>query len=288
MARRTLPPIWVPLTKVVSGGQTGADQGGLFGAAAARIPTGGWAPRGWRTEAGPAPWLAAFGLQEHTEAGYPPRTMANVDLADGVLLVGKDTSHGSRLTATYACRTRKPVRAVPYAPGDPPPGHALVRELYSWCREHGVFVLDVAGNREESNRGICLFTLALVQALCTRPPQVWNLRNGPAPEGAVYAGRPSPWGNPFGPGDTHTAPPGATREGVLVQYGQWLFAPEQAPFRAQVVTSLAGKDAACWCAPLPCHVDLLLYVANQQGPQTWEAAQQAVWPTLFGCLPSGA
>ena len=43
------------LEPVISGGQTGADQAGLRAAQACGIPTGDQAPRGWLTEAGPAP-----------------------------------------------------------------------------------------------------------------------------------------------------------------------------------------------------------------------------------------
>src|SRR5262249_12492939 len=38
------------LDKVISGGQTGADQGALRAARATGIPTGGWAPRRWLVE----------------------------------------------------------------------------------------------------------------------------------------------------------------------------------------------------------------------------------------------
>src|SRR5262249_6057013 len=38
--------------KVISGGQTGVDQVALRAAKACGIPTGGWAPKGWRTEDG--------------------------------------------------------------------------------------------------------------------------------------------------------------------------------------------------------------------------------------------
>ena len=48
--------------KIISGGQTGVDQAALRAAKACGIPTGGWAPKGWRTEDGPAPWLADLGL----------------------------------------------------------------------------------------------------------------------------------------------------------------------------------------------------------------------------------
>jgi Circularly permutated YpsA SLOG family len=47
---------------VISGGQTGADQAGLRAARASGIRCGGMAPKGWLTEAGPAPWLADYGL----------------------------------------------------------------------------------------------------------------------------------------------------------------------------------------------------------------------------------
>jgi hypothetical protein len=52
---------------VITGGHTGADQAGLRAARACGIPTGGWVPRGWLTEAGPAPWLADWGLIECQE-----------------------------------------------------------------------------------------------------------------------------------------------------------------------------------------------------------------------------
>ena len=48
---------------VISGGQTGVDQAALRAARSCGIPTGGWAPRGWLTEDGPAPWLADYGLK---------------------------------------------------------------------------------------------------------------------------------------------------------------------------------------------------------------------------------
>jgi Circularly permutated YpsA SLOG family len=52
------------IARIITGGQTGADQGGLRAARAAGIATGGFAPKGWATETGAAPWLAEFGLVE--------------------------------------------------------------------------------------------------------------------------------------------------------------------------------------------------------------------------------
>ena len=50
------------LSFVISGGQTGVDQAALRAARTAGIPTGGFAPLGWSTEDGPAPWLHAPNL----------------------------------------------------------------------------------------------------------------------------------------------------------------------------------------------------------------------------------
>jgi hypothetical protein len=91
------------LKKIVSGGQTGADQAALRAASAARIETGGWAPKGWTTEKGAAPWLADYGLAEHPSPDYPPRTEANARDSDGTLWFGRVTSSGYK-TTTDACR----------------------------------------------------------------------------------------------------------------------------------------------------------------------------------------
>ena len=47
------------LERVISGGQTGADQAGWRAARAFGIPTGGAMPKGFLTEDGPCPEFAA-------------------------------------------------------------------------------------------------------------------------------------------------------------------------------------------------------------------------------------
>jgi hypothetical protein len=67
------------LTEVVSGVQTGVDQAGWRAARAFGIPTGGWMPRGFLTEDGPRPDLAAaFGAVEMPTASYPARTAQSI------------------------------------------------------------------------------------------------------------------------------------------------------------------------------------------------------------------
>jgi hypothetical protein len=46
------------ITKIISGGQTGADQGALYAAIGLDIPHGGWVPKGGKTEGGPVKLLS--------------------------------------------------------------------------------------------------------------------------------------------------------------------------------------------------------------------------------------
>lgn len=145
--------------KVISGGQTGVDQSGLRAARACGIETGGWAPKGWLTEAGPAPWLAEYGLVEHESDKYPPRTEANVKNSDSTIWIGNPRSPGARLTFRMCQTHEKPLFWVPKAwvlHGESAMNSramcvANVKHWLSWDRFE---VVNVAGNRESSNPGI--------------------------------------------------------------------------------------------------------------------------------------
>lgn len=76
------------------------------------------------------------------------------------------------------------------------------------------------------------------------------------PDGAVYVGRPTRWGNPF----PHTGT-AASRAEAVAAYRD-LVAADPA-LRAAVRRHLAGRDLACWCPPGQwCHADVLLELAN--------------------------
>lgn len=105
------------------------------------------------------------------------------------------------------------------------------------------------------------------------------------PEGTVYVGRPSRWGNPwttaqmraeFGYYFTNeNGGDAALKRYALQDYRTWLAGtlPEHwnlnLPERPDL-SSLRGRDLACWCPivdgagnPVPCHADILLELANQ-------------------------
>lgn len=133
-----------PLVKVVSGGNTGADIAGLVAAKALNIPTGGYAPKGWRTEDGPKPELGSvYGLVESVSASYVVRTLQNVQQSDGTVVFGDVTSVGTRQTLQNCRVWEKPHVINPTSD-----------QLRAWIVREQIRVLNVAGNRESTRPGI--------------------------------------------------------------------------------------------------------------------------------------
>lgn len=87
-------------------------------------------------------------------------------------------------------------------------------------------------------------------------PRVLNKYKDVIPDDAVYIGRPSKWGNIF----AMRVRSSEERELVIKQYARYLaLKPELV---RDIKTELKGKDLVCFCAPLPCHGDVLLQIAN--------------------------
>ena len=70
----------------------------------------------------------------------------------------------------------------------------------------------------------------------------------------VYVGRPSKWGNPFQIGRD------GSRSEVIAKYETWLYSQKHL---MDALPELAGKNLGCWCAPLPCHADILYRLAER-------------------------
>lgn len=130
-------------TKIISGGQTGADRGGLIAAKELGIKTGGWAPKGWITEAGPDPSLKSYGLVQHSSPNYPPRTRMNCQDSDLTVIFGDMKSPGCKLTLSICREDSIPVLINPDA-----------QELRDMCEQLGVEVLNVSGNRASKDATI--------------------------------------------------------------------------------------------------------------------------------------
>lgn len=85
-------------------------------------------------------------------------------------------------------------------------------------------------------------------------PRVLNKKISGIPDGAVYIGRPTKWDNPFKV--TSTCP----RELSIKKFELYLLNNQEL---LRSLHELKGKDLVCYCAPLPCHGDVLLKYANQ-------------------------
>jgi hypothetical protein len=92
----------MPITRIVSGGQTGADRGGLDAAIYAGVPHGGWCPKGRKAEDGSIP--AKYVLKEIKSADYLKRTEANVIDSDATLLITFGRLSGGSLRTLEFCR----------------------------------------------------------------------------------------------------------------------------------------------------------------------------------------
>ena len=93
--------------------------------------------------------------------------------------------------------------------------------------------------------------------------RVLNKHRHGVPAAAVYIGRGSKWGNPFRIGRD------GDRAAVIAQHAGWL--REQHDL-LRALDELRGRDLVCFCAPLACHGDLLLRLANAD-----RAARIAWW-----------
>lgn len=154
------------LRRIISGGQTGADQGGWLAAKAVSLETGGWMPRGFLTEAGPRPEFARlYGAREHSSDKYPPRTYANVAESDATIWFGRGDSRGFACTENATLGAKKPLFTVLYRDRTPEDVALLIDGF-------GVVVLNVAGNRESMAPGIqqrvAEFLVEVVKALESR------------------------------------------------------------------------------------------------------------------------
>ena len=136
--------------KIISGGQTGADQGGLIAAEQCRMRTGGWAPRGWKTESGPMQFLLEkrFGLRQTNDYEYPVRTKLNIEDSDATVLFLEGESKGTALTINVCRDYHKPIFIV-----DKYDRRTMIRFM-QWLENKRVVTLNVAGNTESSAPGI--------------------------------------------------------------------------------------------------------------------------------------
>jgi hypothetical protein len=135
-------------TKIISGGQTGADRAALDAAIDSGMDYGGAIPRGRKTENGPldAKYRKMTELQSPQ---YAVRTKQNVLTADGTLIFTYgDPTGGSGLTVNLAQQHHKPFLVVDLEMETADSAAALIT---GWLKNMRPAVLNVAGPRESEH-----------------------------------------------------------------------------------------------------------------------------------------
>ncbi len=152
------------LEKIISGGQTGADQGALDGAIACSVPHGGSIPAGRKTEAVMLP--LSYEMQELESDRYTDRTERNVIDADGTLIVSHGAlTGGSALTEKIALRLGKPCLHIDFNRSET---HQAAAEASVWIVKSEIRILNVAGPRASSDPHIYSLTRELIVRLLDR------------------------------------------------------------------------------------------------------------------------
>jgi hypothetical protein len=160
------------VAKVISGGQTGADRGGLEAAVSLNILHGGHVPKGRLAEDGAVP--NTFQLEETESDDYRVRTRLNVENADVTLLFthsgGPDG--GTLFTKNYAIKKGKPWMSIKFGMQDMNADIKHSRWLYDKLKAHSKLlgrplIINVAGNRESKCPGIQKRTRDVIMAAFT-------------------------------------------------------------------------------------------------------------------------
>ena len=167
------------IKKIISGGQTGADQAALDAAIKLGIPHGGWIPKGRLTEKGPLP--AKYKLTEMPDASYASRTEQNVLDSDGTLIIshGKLTE-GSDYTRKMALKYNRPWLHINL---NETPAFKAANLIQSWIKENAIEILNVAGPRESKDNSIyqdvskLIETFYYLELIETRPSQSEQLHD---------------------------------------------------------------------------------------------------------------
>jgi hypothetical protein len=148
----------VVLSKVISGGQTGADRASLDAALELGFPIGGSCPVGRLAEDGPI--NCVYTLTE-IGGGYRQRTKHNVTDSDGTAIFYESYLRGgTEATVLFCIRQSKPYKLIDIALVEPPRAAELLSEF---VREFNVSVLNVAGPRSSSCPAVYNYVVQVVR-----------------------------------------------------------------------------------------------------------------------------
>jgi hypothetical protein len=149
------------LKKIISGGQTGADQAALDVAIKLGISHGGWIPRGRKTESGVLD--AKYKLKEMETSDYNKRTEQNVIDSDGTLIISRGRlTGGSDYTREMTLLHHRPWLHIDLNKTN---AFQAAQKIKSWLTENGIEVLNVAGPRASKDPAIYQATVDIMETV---------------------------------------------------------------------------------------------------------------------------
>ncbi len=146
------------ISVIISGGQTGADRGGLDFAIKNGIKHGGWCPLGRIAEDKVIP--PCYLLTETKTMLYPARTRMNIKDSDATLIFSSNiNSKGTLLTTKFCIECRKPYYTINLNSKminamNNSEIKAIRKEILLWLHKHKPEILNIAGTRESHCPGI--------------------------------------------------------------------------------------------------------------------------------------
>jgi hypothetical protein len=93
--------------------------------------------------------------------------------------------------------------------------------------------------------------------------EVLNKHLHKIPQESVYCGRPSKWGNPFVIGQKYKGRT-LTRNLAIRCFEDWFRYSNEGLKLQGSLYELHDKDLVCFCAPLPCHCEVIVQVYNER------------------------
>ena len=146
------------IKKIISGGQTGADQAALDVAIKLKISHGGWLPKGRLTEKGALE--NKYKLKELPTTSYEKRTKKNIIDSDGTLILSNGIlTGGSLLTKEYAFFLKKPHLHIDLL------STSFIDAIYYirvWVDKYNIKILNIAGSRASKDPNIYKRTFDLL------------------------------------------------------------------------------------------------------------------------------
>jgi hypothetical protein len=151
------------LSKIISGGQTGADRAALDAGIENNFSIGGSCPAGRMAEDGPID--LRYPLVE-LEGGYEARTRKNVENADGTVVFYDRFLHGgSEKTVAFCMESAKPYKLIDI---DIVGIDAAADIVASFVSDHKIQVLNIAGPRHSNCPSVYSYVKNTIQLVIAK------------------------------------------------------------------------------------------------------------------------